>query len=517
MYRRFFTSMFSIIVCAAAVCQATAQQTVVDAITYTVINDSEAALTDGTEFASAELTVPATVTINGVERKVTAIGDIAFSHNNKIKKVELPASITSIGASAFSHTDISGIDLPEGLLVIGDGAFRNSGLASVAVPESVISLGSEAFYATSLTEAVIKCKLKTVPFGLFDSCSRLTKVSLPAGVERIEQNAFALCRSLTEINLSADIKHIGKDAFANCGSLSGITLPAGLEELGEGAFRGCALTDAVIPSDIKVIPLACFNDCKNLVSLSIPEGVERINAYAFNDCGGIRTLSLPASLNYLGTDAFAGTSITLLALNTPNEFPGASFEGVFGKQEIASMFIAVPDTERLGSTQANIYAEQLKAQLDDKARIRFETPDDMRLMVDKPADSAAGERIAVTSENLIYVPSEATVGVRIDVQKPEMYVVTWNDFVNKENTLSADNITFTAPEADGVTGLLTVSAIASVEGLHGETFSASSVVTVYSADGLLVADKLLYGDVATLPAGLYIVRGSDSVRKVMVK
>ena len=52
--------------------------------------------------ASGSVTIPEAVTHNGVEYKVTEIGEGAFQNNTSLTEVKIPASITSIGANAFA-------------------------------------------------------------------------------------------------------------------------------------------------------------------------------------------------------------------------------------------------------------------------------------------------------------------------------------------------------------------------------------------------------------------------------
>ena len=72
--------------------------------TYTVTSDDPAApkvsLTKAA--AKASIAVPATITVNKVKYKVTAIAPKAFYKNKKIRKVTVGSNIITIGAQAFS-------------------------------------------------------------------------------------------------------------------------------------------------------------------------------------------------------------------------------------------------------------------------------------------------------------------------------------------------------------------------------------------------------------------------------
>ena len=52
--------------------------------------------------ASGSVSIPESVTHNGVEYKVTEISEGAFQNNTSLTEVKIPASITSIGPNAFA-------------------------------------------------------------------------------------------------------------------------------------------------------------------------------------------------------------------------------------------------------------------------------------------------------------------------------------------------------------------------------------------------------------------------------
>ena len=68
-------------------------------------------------------------------------------------------------------------------------------------PYSVISIGVEAF----------------------NSCSKLTSISIPNSVTTIGQNAFQSCISLSDIALPASLQEIDKAAFSACPELPAVS------------------------------------------------------------------------------------------------------------------------------------------------------------------------------------------------------------------------------------------------------------------------------------------------------
>ncbi len=180
--------------------------------------------TDGTLTVTAyKVQNKATVTIpdSYLDRKVTAIGAMAFEGTVMMTSVVIPDSITSIGSSAFANCQrLTAIDLPDSLETIEDWAFQNCmGLSSVVIPEGVTEIGDYAFKGCAgLTSVTISGNVKAVGSGAFSELTALqsytgplkhlqdmpkhtlTSVTLVAGAyDKIEFVTFYDCSSLTEI------------------------------------------------------------------------------------------------------------------------------------------------------------------------------------------------------------------------------------------------------------------------------------------------------------------------------
>ena len=73
----------------------------IDGIWYNLISKGKAAeVTSGAY--SGSITIPATVTHEGVDYSVTSIGERAFSGCYNLTAITIPESVTSIGNYAFS-------------------------------------------------------------------------------------------------------------------------------------------------------------------------------------------------------------------------------------------------------------------------------------------------------------------------------------------------------------------------------------------------------------------------------
>jgi hypothetical protein len=83
-------------------------------------------------------------------------------------------------------------------------------------------------------------------YDMFNGCTALEEIVLPAGLTKIYNEAFRDCVSLKKIVIEGDITEIGSEAFKNCSSLETITLPASLTAIKSNAFRGCSALREIV-------------------------------------------------------------------------------------------------------------------------------------------------------------------------------------------------------------------------------------------------------------------------------
>ena len=209
--------------------------------------------------------IPETVVYNGVNYKVSSIGNRAFVGCKTLTSITIPNSITTIGNNAFSNC---------------------SGLTSITIPNSVTSIGDYAFSKCSgLVSVRIPNSFKTIGNGIFSGCSSLTSVNIPNSITHIGNYAFEDCKSLTSINLSNIVTFIGKEAFWGCSSLTTFTIPNSVTSIEDNTFSGCSgLSTVTIPNSVTRIGSSAFRGCSGLSSITIPNSVTSIASSAFEGC-----------------------------------------------------------------------------------------------------------------------------------------------------------------------------------------------------------------------------------------
>ncbi|MFC4368198.1 leucine-rich repeat protein, partial [Citroniella saccharovorans] len=154
--------------------------------------------------------------------------------------------------------------LPTSLLAAANPPTLNEALTAESDFEFDEATGTIKKYNGTDTDVVIPSKIggvdvKEIGKSAF-SKKNLTSVTIPEGVEIIDQGAF-IGNLITELSLPSTVKRIEKVSFATNTKLSKVVFNEGLEYIGQGAFvNDAALTgDITIPSTVKTVMTSAFN------------------------------------------------------------------------------------------------------------------------------------------------------------------------------------------------------------------------------------------------------------------
>ena len=175
--------------------------------------------------------IPEEVTYMNRTRKVTSIGDRAFTTCPGLTSITIPNSVTSIGSEAFAGcSSLTSVTIPNSVTSIGDDAFYSCyGLTSVTIPNSVTSMGHYAFYNCSgLKKVIVKdiaawCGIKFDGFNsnplyyakhiYSDEDTEITNLIIPNSVTSIGNYAFQYCSGLTSVTIGSGVTSMGYNAF----------------------------------------------------------------------------------------------------------------------------------------------------------------------------------------------------------------------------------------------------------------------------------------------------------------
>lgn len=222
---------------------------------------------------------------------VTSIPQYAFYQCEGIKSVSLPSTLTTIGESAFTNTNIESVAIPAGAEIGGSAFQRCENLTNVTIPEGVSKIGGSAFAYTGLTSLTLPSTITSMSQSFY-GCADLATLTLTPGITTLG-GSFYNCPSLTTVNIPGSIKEIGSSDFSNCTGLTTVTLNEGTEKVN---FSGCTdLTTINFPSSIKEI---YFKNCSSLETVTLQEGVTRIGG--FEGCTGLKQINIPSTVTYVG-------------------------------------------------------------------------------------------------------------------------------------------------------------------------------------------------------------------------
>jgi hypothetical protein len=269
---------------------------------------------------------------------IKTINGSAFRANKTIKKVVLPASVTTLGDYAFSMcSNLEEIDLSHVKTLSQYALYGTTSLTTVDL-SNVETIGNYAFYEAGIENANLSkvtslgtyafrySNLKTVSFGsacdigtyAFADCSLLTTADLD-GVTSIGTYGFRNCTRLSTVTFgeSNSLNAILYYAFDGCSALDNIVLPDSVT-----IFGGNSLTTATSYTSSGYI----FANCVSLTSIKIPAGLTAIGIYNFQNCTSLEEVDLN-KVTRIGTGEFIGCSkLVSIKMDDLTAFAASAFK-----------------------------------------------------------------------------------------------------------------------------------------------------------------------------------------------
>ncbi len=313
------------------------------------------------------------------------ISESAFEGCTALTDVVLPESIDSIGFSAFNQcTSLKSINLPGNLRKICGGLLANTAIKSIIVPGKVTIIDNQAFQnCTALETVELPESLKMIYLNVFNASPAIKEITCKATVppsfftaqapgitlnyfdpETYTKSVLYVPQGTAEAYKAANIwkkftniREIQPEVPGEEAEINGLTymlypatklaalkynanykgeieVPAkvnrdGIEytvnEVMSGAFDGLAAVKAVsLPSTIETIGTRAFAGTSLLV-FDIPQTVKTIAAETFAGCPTLVSVGLPDKLEYIGSKAFFGSQ-KLRYIRSNNMNPPAFFQ-----------------------------------------------------------------------------------------------------------------------------------------------------------------------------------------------
>lgn len=208
---------------------------------YKVTSEAESVMVSSCAFCE----LPYLKEFNGVVSFNEYYGSIAFYGDKMLEKIKISSDTDVIPNQAFLECEsLTSVDLPDKLESIRDGAFSMTGLEKIEFPSSLIELGNNSFLGTKLKNVFIPKNIISIGMLAFgnEELENLV-VSSDNKIYDSRENSNAIIETSTNKLINAtnntiipnSVKTIGTNAFYYT-NITELSIPEGVETIEEHAF-----------------------------------------------------------------------------------------------------------------------------------------------------------------------------------------------------------------------------------------------------------------------------------------
>ena len=151
--------------------------------------------------------------------------------------------------------------------------------------------------------------------GAFRTLQSVEYITIPNTIRNVKNPSeykigyypFAQCYSLKSITLPSEVivPTSSTSLFDECSNIKNISIPASVALGAVSFYSSCRrLVHPHIPSGTTEIPNNCFYRDMSIIDIALPSGLATIGNNAFNTCQSIKEITIPASVTSIGNDAF---------------------------------------------------------------------------------------------------------------------------------------------------------------------------------------------------------------------
>lgn len=235
------------------------------------------------------------------------------------EKTIIPDSIRIIGEYSFSDLQyLPSIVIPEGVVRIEDNAFKNCyRLREIDIPSTIVSIGSAFTNCANIDVRINNLEAWcNIEFG----CNPLSMGRWYDGyVGHLKTSNLYIDRDcISDLVIPSTITSIKHSAFQGC-YLKSVKIPHTVTSIGGCAFCGCSyLTSILIPKQVADIGSDAFAGCIDLAFVTVL-GNPRIQNGAFAGCEGLKDVYCYSDEAPIADEVFGKLNLSAITLHVPSE------------------------------------------------------------------------------------------------------------------------------------------------------------------------------------------------------
>lgn len=251
------------------------------------------------------------------------------------------------------------------------------------VTYKVVSLGDYAFYGDK----------------------ELVSVKIEAPLTEISVSAFSSC-GLTSVEIPKTVSKIGTNAFLSNNNLEAVEFPKSLKDVGDYAFSGCPLK-----------------------TINLPQGIETIGSYAL---GGVyNSITLPASLKFIGKGAFRSLSLTkIVCEGVKPPFLNETFSNHYDDLGLDNMQLLLGDKCNVDLYMASSWTQIPHITYDGDKKVKIYQSTDFRYALYNDGDKNLASLLKgdYSSLSTIVIPSQIRVKEGGQTVRYDVTSIGWQAF-----------------------------------------------------------------------------------------